>query len=75
MLLIRKLWDGQFLDNIVSTPLPFLLREGRDLGGGGSASYQIFKKRGVIGSPFFEVVAGKVGDDPFRGGGQFLHKK
>ena len=59
---------------IVCTPPPFCLGGGE--GGEGSASYQIFKKGGVLTGPqFLEGGCWERGVTFFRGGGQFLHKK
>ena len=60
-LLIKKILDGWFVGNTVCTPSPFLLR-----GGGCWASYQIYKKRGLIESEFLEGVTGKEGVTFFR---------
>ena len=38
------------------------------------ASYQIFKKGGLAGSQFWEVITRKEGGYFFQGGLQFLHK-
>ena len=63
----------QMVAIIVCTPPPFCL--GGE-GGEGSASYQIFKKGGVLTGPqFLEGGCWERGVTFFRGGGQFLHKK